>query len=1021
MPTIRAKSSQLLSMATLLSIAAALPAQAQGTAGQAEQAASQDGESEEVVVFGSRNPQKVAREVQENAPNLVNVQSQQEIEKYPDVSTAEALSRIPGVSLETDTGEGRFVNIRGLDADLNGTTFGGVRLPASSPASPFGGGRAVAFDAIPAGFVGTFAVTKSLTPDMDAEGLGGQIEITPKMPLPNEAPFAEGLLGAGVEPLRNTPLVQGDLTVGGSFGFDSGPWDEGGDKPFSILATGDTYEDQRGIDDVEESYTDDQAHGKPDKLFSDLQLRRYLYHRRRYGYGGEFDFRPSDTTSLYFRYAESGYTEDQDKQFLVYNGLDSGNGSGLPGAAGFIDPSNPNGFIAKGATLATTTTDAVETLRNRVIAFGGATRFDNGMVLDYRGSFADGSYHQVQNYGAEFDSKPVTVSYNNITDPNHPLAQVPGFNVTNPANYTLNSLNNSSQENTDGEWAGAVNLAIPLDLLDGTGTFKLGGSVRLRLKSVDQQNEIFNVSGLPDLTLANFDYGGTKHTYYDGRYTLPTQPNLKQIRALFLQYPGLVSEDVGSDLGAFERDSENVYAGYFQYSWSQGPWGVLTGMRFEQTDANYGSYTQTTDASGNNTTFTFTNHPTSYFDYFPSVQGRYQVAPDLIARLAYSTAIARPGFNQISGATQVDLNAGTVDSGNPKLQPTTVDNFDASVEWYLPDAGILSLGLFDKEFHNYIFTRTTFGAYPGIVGRAMFTNYVNAGSGQAYGAEFDYHQKFDFLPPVLDGFGVDVNYTYVSSSAEVRPGETEPLPSTAQHTINAAIFYENHGLEMRLALDYVGQNLFGIGNDRSTDVFSRPRAVLDVSTQYQFDENFKVYLNVKNLTNEPLEFVEGGSANRPIQREFYDVTIQSGIKFQFGRGIVHAETSAETAYTPPPPMAPAAMARSYMVFFDFNKSDLAPQATQIVDLAANNAAPAKVTQITVTGHTDTVGSDAYNMRLSRRRAESVAARLEKDGIPSSEIAIVAKGKRDLLVPTGDGVKEPQNRRVQIVYDGGVNS
>jgi outer membrane protein OmpA-like peptidoglycan-associated protein len=109
---------------------------------------------------------------------------------------------------------------------------------------------------------------------------------------------------------------------------------------------------------------------------------------------------------------------------------------------------------------------------------------------------------------------------------------------------------------------------------------------------------------------------------------------------------------------------------------------------------------------------------------------------------------------------------------------------------------------------------------------------------------------------------------------------------------------------------------------------------------------------------------------------------------------------------------------SYLVFFDFNKSELTPQAKDIVDTAAKNAASAKVTQLTVTGHTDTVGSDAYNMRLSRRRAESIASQLEKDGIPSSGIAIVAKGKRDPLVPTADGVKEPQNRRVQIVYDGG---
>ena len=137
-----------------------------------------------------------------------------------------------------------------------------------------------------------------------------------------------------------------------------------------------------------------------------------------------------------------------------------------------------------------------------------------------------------------------------------------------------------------------------------------------------------------------------------------------------------------------------------------------------------------------------------------------------------------------------------------------------------------------------------------------------------------------------------------------------------------------------------------------------------------------------------------------------------------------APEAVTAAYTPPPVQAPTPAptgAHSYMVFFDFNKSDLTAQATQIVDTAAKNAEMMHVTQITCTGHTDTVGSDAYNLRLSRRRAESVAAELEKQGVPSSEIEIVAKGKKDLLVPTGDGVREPQNRRVQIVYSGGATS
>jgi len=198
-------------------------------------------------------------------------------------------------------------------------------------------------------------------------------------------------------------------------------------------------------------------------------------------------------------------------------------------------------------------------------------------------------------------------------------------------------------------------------------------------------------------------------------------------------------------------------------------------------------------------------------------------------------------------------------------------------------------------------------------------------------------------------------------------------------------------------------------------------------------EGADVALFVDNLFNSQavLNRVGGGacanvgcavySSYNPVFQDttFRPRTIGLNVNYKFGG--VAPEEPPPALYSSPPPQAVAPTPRSYLVFFDFNKSDLTPQAVEIVNQAAANAAPAKVTQLTVTGHTDTVGSDAYNMRLSRRRAESVAAQLEKDGIPSSEIAIVAKGKRDLLVPTKDGVKEPQNRRVQIVYAGGATS
>src|ERR1700692_760707 len=118
----------------------------------------------DVNVHGQRSHQAVARAQQETAPNLINVTSAEEIRKLPDVNAGEAVRRLPGISLETDTGEGRFVNIRGLDADLTTTTFGGVRLPPTNTASPFNGGRAVAFDTIPAGVIGSVHRTPTKRP-----------------------------------------------------------------------------------------------------------------------------------------------------------------------------------------------------------------------------------------------------------------------------------------------------------------------------------------------------------------------------------------------------------------------------------------------------------------------------------------------------------------------------------------------------------------------------------------------------------------------------------------------------------------------------------------------------------------------------------------------------------------------------------------------------------------------------------------------------------------------------------------
>jgi len=118
--------------------------------------------------------------------------------------------------------------------------------------------------------------------------------------------------------------------------------------------------------------------------------------------------------------------------------------------------------------------------------------------------------------------------------------------------------------------------------------------------------------------------------------------------------------------------------------------------------------------------------------------------------------------------------------------------------------------------------------------------------------------------------------------------------------------------------------------------------------------------------------------------------------------------------TQAPQAVQPAVIRSYLVFFDFDKVDLTPEAEKIVTQAADNAKAAKVTNLRLVGHTDTTGSEKYNMALSLRRANIVKTALVKRGIPAEDIAVIGKGKSEPLVQTGDGVREPQNRRVQII-------
>jgi hypothetical protein len=127
--------------------------------------------------------------------------------------------------------------------------------------------------------------------------------------------------------------------------------------------------------------------------------------------------------------------------------------------------------------------------------------------------------------------------------------------------------------------------------------------------------------------------------------------------------------------------------------------------------------------------------------------------------------------------------------------------------------------------------------------------------------------------------------------------------------------------------------------------------------------------------------------------------------------------ASEPPPPPPPPPPSVAQSQAFMVFFDWDRSNLSAQALSTVQRAASTFKTRGSAQITASGHTDTSGPEAYNMALSLRRANAVKNALVQEGVPAQAISVVGRGEANLLVPTGDGVREPQNRRVEIVIGG----
>jgi outer membrane protein OmpA-like peptidoglycan-associated protein len=187
-----------------------------------------------------------------------------------------------------------------------------------------------------------------------------------------------------------------------------------------------------------------------------------------------------------------------------------------------------------------------------------------------------------------------------------------------------------------------------------------------------------------------------------------------------------------------------------------------------------------------------------------------------------------------------------------------------------------------------------------------------------------------------------------------------------------------------------------------------------VAPQIKLDLDYR-YFGTQNGTFNSSPGISG--VGSPTRSSIGDQEVTLGIRYEFWTPQV-AQAPLPAVAAPPPPPAPVARApevqRAFQVFFDFNKADITSAAAHVIQQASDSVKAGNLTRINVTGHTDTVGSAKYNQALSERRAAAVKQQLIADGVPDTEISTSGVGKTGLLVPTADGVREPQNRRAEIV-------
>jgi len=909
-------------LGVVMTLALAGGAQAQ-TASQDEQATQVD----EIVVTGIRRSIEASISAKARNTSIVEVISAEDIGKLPDVSIAESLARLPGVTMQRLDGRSQQISIRGLGPDFTTALLNGREMVTT------GDNRGVEFDQFPSELMSSVIVYKTPDAALTGQGLAGTVDMKTVRPLD----YGRRAIVA------NARYEWNDIGA-----LNSGTTDNGSRYTFSYIDqfADDTIGIALGYAHMTSPYQSERfnAWGYPN--YSDGNLltggvKPYVMSSEleRDGYMGVLEWRPNDR---FHSTIDAFYSEFKNTQVL--RGIEfplawGGSSGACPGSLADCRPGpslRPGYTVEDGMIVAGTWDNIKGVVRNDL-----NKRDSNITAIGWNTEFVandDWSFNLDLNY-SKVERNDIILETNAGTGRNIAGAlDSLGFELTGDGVTRFTSQLDYSDPNlikitSPQGWGGDV---IP----GGQAGYMNTPSIEDEIKAV----RFVTTRQLHQSPFSSIDFGVNyserEKTFVNDQYYLavpgggdlaiPTQFLMDPTDLGYLGISKVISYDAlgvinsgalakvrnpNADVAAGNWEvSEKVTTTFIRANIDHNLFGKpLTGnvgVQAVYTDQSSSGFSASQLAPGVSQTLAVSGG-VDYLEILPSANFIVEAGDDFFVRFAAARTLARPRMDDMRASRNYSYNPALAQSGdinrspwsggggNPELRPFIADVADISIEKYFANRrGYVSLAAYYKNLESYVYNHNQvfdFTGYPIGVGNpepvlreGLIGAPDNGDGGWIKGAEFAVSAPFDIFHPMLEGFGGQFSASWTDS--EIQPDPTQApttLPGLSETVVNTTVYYEKHGFQARLShryrSDFLGE-VAGFGNGRTLRSVAA-ESIIDAQIGYEFQsgpaEGLSILAQVNNLTDEPFKTFENGDERRTIDFQKYGRTFLVGVNYRF--------------------------------------------------------------------------------------------------------------------------------------------